>query len=96
MDITANRNVKDSLFKIIFGDSKENALALYNAVNGTNYTDSENVDVVTIKNAVYISIENDVAFIFDDSMNLYEHQSTGTVQAFIRLFGTDQPDKEES
>ena len=73
---TINRNSKDTLFRIIFGDHKENALALYNTINGTNYTNVEDLTVKTIKNAVYINIENDVAFVFDDSMNLCEHQST--------------------
>ncbi len=71
-----NRNSKDTLFRIIFGDHKENALALYNAINGTNYTNVDDLTVRTIKNAVYLNIENDVAFVFDDAMNLLEQQST--------------------
>ena len=73
---TINRNYKDSLFKIVFGDHKENALALYNAINETDYTDAEDLTVTTLDDVVYMSIKNDVAFIFDDTMNLYEHQST--------------------
>ena len=76
MRTVVNREYKDSLFKIVFGDSKENALALYNAINGTDYGDPEKITIVTIKNAVYIRIENDVAFIVDDVMNLCEHQSS--------------------
>ena len=34
---TTNRNHKDAFFRIVFGDYPENALALYNAINGTNY-----------------------------------------------------------
>ena len=76
MEININRNVKDSLFKIIFGENKENALSLYNAINNTHYTNADDLEIVTIKNAVYISKENDVSFLFDDALNLYEHQST--------------------
>ena len=73
---TINRNSKDTLFRMIFGDHKENALALYNAINGTCYTNADDLTVRTIKDAVYLNIENDVAFVFNDSMDLYEHQST--------------------
>ena len=73
---TINRNYKDSLFKIIFGDHRENALALYNAINGTDYTNAEDLTVTTLDDVVYMSIKNDVAFIFDDTIDLYEHQST--------------------
>ncbi len=71
-----NRNNKDTLFRIIFGDHRENALALYNAVNGTSYTNADELVVKTIKDAVYLNIKNDAAFVFDDAMNLYEQQST--------------------
>ena len=73
---TINRNNKDSLFKIVFGEYPENALALYNAINGTNYSNVEDLQITTIKGAVYIGIENDVSFLFDNVMSLYEHQST--------------------
>ncbi len=75
MKVTANREYKDSLFKIIFGENKKNALALYNAINGTDYTDEDDIIMTTIKGAVYVRIKNDVSFIFDDVMNLFEHQS---------------------
>lgn len=67
---TTNRNYKDSLFKIVFGDHKENALALYNAINGTNYTNTEDLTITTLDDVVYLSMKNDVSFIFEDTMNL--------------------------
>lgn len=70
------RNYKDSLFKIVFGEHKDNALALYNAINGTDYTDTDELMVVTLKDAVYIGIKNDTAFIIENVLNLYEHQSS--------------------
>jgi hypothetical protein len=36
--LKANVKYKDTLFKKLFGQNKENALSLYNAINGTNYT----------------------------------------------------------
>ena len=74
-DATGNREVKSTLFAKIFADKKE-LLSLYNALNGTNYTDEEDIEVTTIDGAVYMTMKNDVSFILDAIMNLYEHQST--------------------
>lgn len=60
---------------MLFKD-KENLLSLYNAVNGTTYTDTENLEITTLKDAVYMNYKNDVSFVFDFELNLYEHQST--------------------
>lgn len=56
-----NRNHKDSLFRMIFGDDKENALALYNAINGTEYEDASLITITTLKDAY--SGEGDVEVI---------------------------------
>ena len=48
----------------------------YNAVNRTSYTDAEDLTVVTLENAVYMNMKNDVAFLLDNRLSLYEHQST--------------------
>ena len=55
---------------------KENLLSLYNAVNGRNYTNAEDLQIVTLKNAIYMGMKNDLAFIMDMNLYLYEHQST--------------------
>ena len=70
-----NRKYKDTLFRMIFRE-KPNLLQLYNAVNSTDYTDTENLEVVTLENAIYMNRKNDVAFLLLDCLNLYEHQST--------------------
>ena len=69
------RNYKDSIFRMLYLDEKE-LLNLYNAVNGTNYTDVENLEINTLQNAIYMNMKNDVSFIFNFQVNLYEHQST--------------------
>lgn len=71
-----NREGKDALFKLVFGEHPENALTLYNAINGTEYTNVEDLEITTLRDAVYIGIKNDVSFLFNHDMNLYEHQST--------------------
>ena len=69
------RNYKDSFFRMLFKD-KENLLSLYNALNGTDYTDVGRLEVTTLENAVYMNYKNDVSFVFDFELMLYEHQST--------------------
>ena len=66
---------KDTIFRMLYHD-KENLLSLYNAVNGRNYTNAEDLQIVTLKNAIYMGMKNDLAFIMDMNLYLYEHQST--------------------
>lgn len=70
-----NRTYKDTLFRMIFRE-KRNLLQLYNALNGTNYTEEADLEIVTLENAIYMNMKNDVAFLLADRLNLYEHQST--------------------
>ena len=74
-EIRVARNHKDRLFRMIFREKKE-LLSLYNAVNGTSYTNTEELEIVTLENAIYMNMKNDLAFIMDSYLNLYEHQST--------------------
>ena len=76
MSTKANNNHKDTLFKTLFGKNKENALSLYNAINGTNYTESENLEYTTMEDVLYMKMKDDVSFLVGTSLNLYEHQST--------------------
>ena len=69
------RDYKARLFEMIFRE-KEELLGLYNAVNGTNYSNPEELEINTLENAIYLSMHNDVSFIVDSRLSLYEHQST--------------------
>ena len=71
----ANRKYKDSIFRMLFSD-KKNLLSLYNALNGKNYSDCAQLEIVTLENAIYMSMKNDLAFILDLALFLWEHQST--------------------
>jgi len=71
----AKREYKDSLFRMIFSDKKK-LLDLYNAVNNTHYTNEEELQIVTLENAIYMNMKNDLAFLLDFRLNMYEHQST--------------------
>ena len=71
----ANRNYKDTIFRMLFSD-RESLLSLYNVVNKRNYTNPDDLEIVTLENAVYMGMKNDLAFILDMNLYLYEHQST--------------------
>ena len=72
---TVNRTFKSTVFIMVFED-KKNLLELYNAMTGKHYTDSEQLEINTLENAVYMSMKNDLSFLIDGRLSLYEHQST--------------------
>ena len=80
IDSRPERNYKDRLFKAIFGrntqESKLWRLELYNALNGTSYTDPDALVINTIENVIYLTMRNDISFLVDSQMTLYEQQST--------------------
>ena len=69
------RTHKDSVFRILFRD-KERLLELFNALNGTDHGDPDDIEITTLENAIYMSLKNDLSFILGNCLNLYEHQST--------------------
>ncbi|SET19761.1 RpnC/YadD family protein [[Clostridium] polysaccharolyticum] len=69
------RDYKDALFRMIFKE-KENLLSLFNALYGTDYTDPELIEIVTLENAIYRNMKNDIAFVMNGELYMYEHQST--------------------
>ncbi len=74
-ETTVNRTFKSTVFIMVFED-KKNLLELYNAMTGKNYTDPELLEINTLENAVYMSMKNDLSFLIDGRLSLYEHQST--------------------
>lgn len=73
--LKTEKNYKDTVFRMLYND-KTNLLELYNAVNGTNYSNTDDLRINTLENAVYMNMKNDVSYVFRFEMNLYEHQST--------------------
>ena len=69
------RQFKSKLFPMVFSD-KTALLSLYNAINGSSYTDPDDLTVTTLENATYMGIKNDMSFLLEDILCLYEHQST--------------------
>ena len=82
-NLTANRKYKDTVFRMLFSDRK-NLLSLYTAVNGSAYEDEAALEIVTLENAIYMGMKNDLAFIVDTGLFLYEHQSTYTPNMPLR------------
>ena len=79
------RNVKDRLFRYLFEKDREALLELYNALNGTAYRDPSQLEIVTIENAVYVVMKNDLAYILSGTLNMYEHQSTYSPNLPVRF-----------
>ncbi len=71
----ANRQYKDTVFRMLFSE-KENRLSLYNAVTGNAYQNADDLKIVTLENAIYMGMKNDLAFMLETNIYLYEHQST--------------------
>ena len=66
----ANRKFKDTVFRMLFSDRK-NLLSLYNAINGTAYENADDLEIVTLENAIYMGMKNDLAFIIGTDLFLF-------------------------
>ncbi len=89
-----NRIMKDKLFNVVM-QSPEAKLQVYNALNGTNYTDASALIVTTLENVVYLGMKNDCSFMISNTLSWYEHQSTKNPNMPFRhlLYVTKQLEK---
>ena len=78
-----NREYKSDVFSMLMED-KANALEVYNALNGSAFTDPEVVEIVQLEKGVSLSIRNDASYIIDMNFCLYEHQSTYNMNMPLR------------
>ncbi len=79
------QNVKDRLFRYLFVKDREALLDLYNALNGTEYRESSQLEIVTIESAVYVVMKNDLVYILSGTLSMYEHQSTYSPNLPVRF-----------
>ena len=89
---TVNREYKSSIFAMLFRDKKK-LLELYNAISKTRFTDPDLLKIVTLENAIYMGLKNDLSFIvLEIRLYLYEHQSTPNPNMPLRdlLYVADQ------
>ena len=84
VSLPVNRIYKDRLYKMIFNNKSE-LLKLYNAINGTHYNDPAMLTITTLDNAIYMTMENDLSFIIDMRLALYEQQSTVNPNLPLRI-----------
>ena len=87
-----NRKYKDSVFTDLFGTDKtgkENFLALYNALSGSDYKLKEvSLERKVIEQALYKTFNNDVSWEINGKLIvLVEHQSTVNENMPFRCFG---------
>jgi len=78
-----DRRYKDTVFRKYYSDKKR-LLELYNAINCTGYSNPEELEIVTLENAIYMNMKNDLAFLMAFSLNIYEHQSTNNPNMPLR------------
>lgn len=70
-----NREYKDNVFRILFGDESKSA-ELYNAIKGTNYS-ANAVNMNMLQNPLFVGLRNDISFTVDNKfVILIEHQSS--------------------
>ena len=83
---STNRNFKNGVFQLLFND-KERLLELFNALEGTDYTDPEAVTIQTLSAALYNNLINDLAFsVAEQYIVLTEHQATANENMPLRMF----------
>ena len=89
-ELKVQSKIYDHLFIAIFGKddkrSKKWRLELYNALNNTNYTDPDALELNTLENVIFIKMHNDMSFLVDSQMTLYEHQRTVNPNMPLRGF----------
>ena len=74
------RTFRDTLFRSIYSGKDERSkrwlLSLYNALSGKNYTDISALEITTIDDVIYVTMKNDLSFLINSEMHLFEQQST--------------------
>ena len=60
---------------MLFHD-KRKLLELYNALNGSCYKRPQDLKIVTLENAIYMGMKNDLSFLFHSGICLFEQKAT--------------------
>ena len=70
------RSYKDGVFRQLFND-KEKLIELYNALSGRSYSKDTEIEIVTLEDALFGDIKNDLSFIMVNRfIVMIEHQAT--------------------
>ena len=88
--MSINYHHKDRVFKFIFGnpENKQWTLSLYNAINGSNHDNPDDIQFNTIEDAVYLGMKNDASFILAilNELIIWGHQSSFNPNVPLRIF----------
>ena len=83
-DVTANRQIKDGVFRLLF-DNPENAAELYYALTGIECSPDE-IQIITITTIVSGNLKNDLAFVVrDKALIIGEHMASSCVNMPLRF-----------
>ena len=82
----SRRTYKDAVFRDLYGseDRKDYTLELYNALNGSNHHNPEDITLNMLGDALFIGVRNDVSFVIGNELVLWEHQSTKNPNMALR------------
>lgn len=72
---TTTKRYSDNVFCLLYSD-KKNLLDLYNALNNSSHTDTDNLSITTLKGGVYMKYKNDASFVFSYELYMFEQQSS--------------------
>lgn len=79
------RSYKDGVFRQLFND-KEKLIELYNALSGRSYSRDTEIEIVTLEDALFGDIKNDLSFIMDNRfIVMIEHQATVNPNMPLRM-----------
>ena len=78
-----NRKHKDKVFVMVF-KRPEDLLDLYNGLNKSHYDNPDDLEITTLEDTIYIHMKNDMSFLIDNTLNLWEHQSSYTPNMLVR------------
>ena len=79
------RSYKDGVFRQLFND-KEKLIELYNALSGRSYSKDTEIEIVTLEDALFGDIKNDLSFIMDNRfIVMIEHQATVNPKIPLRM-----------
>ena len=70
-----NQKYKDTVFRMLF-NNKIHLLELYNAMNNTHYTNPDDLTITTLSGETFLKMKNDLSFLIEFELNIFEHQST--------------------
>ena len=81
-------NIRTAFFRFIFNSKA--ALSLYNAINDSDYHETDAMEFYTMNDFLYMGMKNDLSFLLDWNLNMFEHQSSYNPNMPLRGFDLHQ------